>query len=91
MTAHTPTVSPAPAGTLMRPADVCRVTGLGLSTLYAHIDRGMFPKPVALSRRFVVFPQEEVERVINARIAGADDAAIKTLVAEIVEPRKRRA
>lgn len=90
MNAHTPTANPATAGALMRPADVCRVTGLGLSTLYAHIDRGMFPKPVALSRRFVVFPQEEVTAVINARIAGADDKAIKALVAEITEARKRR-
>lgn len=91
MNAHTPPTSPATAGTLMRPADVCRQTGLGLSTLYAHIDRGMWPEPVALSRRFVVFPSEEVDAVLNARIAGKTDAEIKVLVAAIMEARKQRA
>lgn len=90
MNAHTPTASPAPAGTLMRPADVCRVTGLGLSTLYAHMERGTFVKPVAMSRRFVVFPQEEVNAIINARIAGADDEAIRALVVKLTEARKNR-
>jgi prophage regulatory protein len=61
---------------------------MGLSTLYAHIDRGMFPKPVALSRRFVVFPQEEVTAIINARLAGKTDDEVRELVAELMEKRR---
>ena len=92
MTAQSPIpAAPAKSGTLMRPADVCRDTGLGLSTLYAHIDRGMFPAPVRLSRRFVVFPQEEVNAIIDARIAGKTDDEVRQLVAEIMEARKARA
>ena len=91
MTAQTqPADNATQSETLMRPADVSRMTGLGLSTLYAHIDRGIFPPPVRLSRRFVVFPSEEVRRIINARVAGHDDDAIRNLVLELIEARKNR-
>ena len=77
------------APSYVRPKDACRqLGGMGLSTLYAHIDRGMFPKPVALSRRFVVFPQEEVTAVINARLAGKTDDEVRQLVAELMEKRR---
>lgn len=82
---------PTKPNRLMRPSDVCRDTGLGLSTLYAHIERGMFPAPVRLSRRFVVFPQEEVNAIINARIRGMGDDEVRGLVAELMEARKTRA
>jgi len=86
MIAHAPTPE---APNYLRPKDACRqLGGMGLSTLYAHIDRGMFPKPVALSRRFVVFPQEEVTAVINARLAGKTDDEVRQLVAELMEKRR---
>lgn len=86
MNAHAPTTE---APSYVRPKDACRqLGGMGLSTLYAHIDRGMFPKPVALSRRFVVFPQEEVTAVINARLAGKTDDEVRQLVAELMEKRR---
>jgi prophage regulatory protein len=86
MNAHSPT--PA-APNYVRPKDACRqLGGMGLSTLYAHIDRGMFPKPVALSRRFVVFPQEDVTAIINARLAGKTDEDVRQLVSEIMEKRR---
>lgn len=75
-----------------RPVDTCRrLGGMGLSTLYAHIDRGLFVKPVALSRRFVVFPTDEVDAIINARVAGADDDAVKAIVSGLMDARKQRA
>lgn len=86
MNAHAPTPE---APSYVRPKDACRqLGGMGLSTLYAHIDRGMFPKPVALSRRFVVFPQEEVTAIINARLAGKTDDEVRQLVAELMEKRR---
>lgn len=86
MNAYAPTPE---APSYVRPKDACRqLGGMGLSTLYAHIDRGMFPKPVALSRRFVVFPQEEVTAVINARLAGKTDDEVRQLVAELMEKRR---
>lgn len=83
-------LAPTPdAPSYVRPKDACRqLGGMGLSTLYAHIDRGMFPKPVALSRRFVVFPQEEVTAILNARLAGKTDDEVRQLVAELMEKRR---
>lgn len=86
MNAHNPTPD---APNYVRPKDACRqLGGMGLSTLYAHVDRGLFVKPVALSRRFVVFPQDEITAIINARLAGADDEAVRQLVAELMENRR---
>jgi predicted DNA-binding transcriptional regulator AlpA len=51
MNAHAqPAHNAAQAETLMRPADVSRMTGLGLSTLYAHIARsGIIRSPVPIT------------------------------------------
>jgi len=96
MTAHT---QPADNATqaenscrFERPSETCkRFGGMGISTLYAHIDRGLFPKPIALSRRFVVFPSDEVDAIINARTAGKSDDDVRQLVCEIMDARKNRA
>ena len=83
-----PILTPTKTRTFERPAETCRRTGLGLSTLYAHIERGIWPEPVRLSRRFVVFPSEEVEAILNARIAGKTDPEIKEIVAGLMAARK---
>lgn len=81
--------SPPEAPSYVRPKDACRqLGGMGLSTLYAHVDRGLFVKPVALSRRFVVFPQDEITAILNARLAGKTDEDVRQLVAELMEKRR---
>lgn len=65
--------------------------GVSTSALYDDMKRGLFPRPVALSRRMVVWPLDEVERINAALIAGADDETIRALVKELVEARKDRA
>ncbi|MEM1427832.1 MAG: AlpA family phage regulatory protein [Pseudomonadota bacterium] len=83
-------IAPTPdAPTYVRPKDTCRqLGGMGLSTLYAHVDRGLFVKPVQLSRRFVVFPQEEITAILNARLAGQTDEHVRQLVSELMEKRR---
>lgn len=83
-------IAPTPeAPNYVRPKDACRqLGGMGLSTLYAHVDRGLFVKPVALSRRFVVFPQEEITAILNARLAGKTDEDVRKLVVELMEKRQ---
>lgn len=84
LAASTPT-----APNYVRPKDVCRqLGGMGLSTLYAHMDRNLFVAPVRLSPRFVVFPQDEVTAIINARMAGKTDEEVRQLVAELMEKRR---
>ncbi len=58
------------------------------STIYAHIQDGLFPKAVRISQRSVGWPSHEVEAVIHARIAGDSDAAIRRLVDRLHEQRK---
>jgi prophage regulatory protein len=58
------------------------------SATYSDIQSGLFVKPVKLGR-VAGWPEREVEALIIARIAGSDDNAIRKLVAQLHEARKR--
>lgn len=60
--------------TILRRADVERVTGLRTSSLYEKIGAGEFPKPVRINARSVGWPASEVQAWIAARIAERDAA-----------------
>lgn len=72
---------------LWRRKHVQAVTGLSRSSIYLRITQGLLPSPVALGARAVGWPQAEIEAVNRARIAGHDDAAIRTLVTALVAER----
>jgi len=57
------------------------------ASLYEDIARGIFPKPVKLGGRCAGWPDDEVDAVINARIAGVDDDAIRKLVNKLHDAR----
>jgi|PlaIllAssembly_1097288.scaffolds.fasta_scaffold2347175_1 prophage regulatory protein len=59
------------------------------STMYRNIENGLFPKPVKIGGKRIAFPQTEVEAIINARISGSDDDAIKQLVIRLELARKQ--
>ena len=44
--------------------EVLRRKAIGRSTLYAEIQRGVFPKPVKLGARKVGWPQHEVDQMM---------------------------
>ena len=71
---------------LRRPTVEAR-TGRKRSALYQSIADGTFPKPVPLGARAVGWPEHEVQAVQAARLAGADDEAIKALVARLYQAR----
>lgn len=62
-------------------------TGISRSLIYRHIAEGKFPPAVHLSKRTSRWVEEEVDAILKARIAGADDAEIKKLVLELVARR----
>lgn len=64
--------------------------GISTSTLYADMSKGVFPRPITISRRMVVWPLDEVERISAARIAGKTPEQIRVLVSQLVEARKDR-
>jgi prophage regulatory protein len=76
---------------LLRRWQVESYTGLKRSTLYDHIKRGTFPKPILLSKRSVAWPAGDVAALIEARIAGLPDAEIRRLVAVLEAARKSAA
>ena len=73
---------------LYRRPIVEQATGESRSTIYRKISKGLFTKPVSIGGDRVAWPANEVQALINARIAGADDDAIKALVSELHEKRK---
>jgi prophage regulatory protein len=78
---------------LRLPAVVERL-GKTRSPLYADIQAGLFVRPIKLGPRAAGWPESEVERVIQARIAGASDEHLRDLVkrlhAKRVETADRR-
>ncbi len=72
-----------PQNYLMRRPVVEQATGDSRSTIYRKIKAGLFTKPVWIGGDRVAWPANEIQSIINARIAGKSDEAIKTLVAEL--------
>ncbi len=55
-------------------------TGDSRSTIYRKIKAGLFTKPVNIGGDRVAWPANEVQAIINARIAGKSEDEIKQLV-----------
>ena len=67
---------------LRRPA-VESLTGYRRSAIYQRVADGLLPRPVSLGRRAVAWPANEIESINLARVSGADEGAIRALVAKL--------
>ncbi len=56
--------------TFVRLNEVRARTGLSRSTLYAYVREGLFPAPVAISKRCVAWVEAELDRWIADRVAA---------------------
>lgn len=74
--------------TILRLPRVLFKSGYSRSTLYAYINRGLYPKPIKLGARSVGWPESEVDAINAARIAGMSDYAICVLVIKLEAQRK---
>jgi len=72
---------------LRLPAVIERI-GKTRSPLYADIQAGLFVKPIKLGARAAGWPESEVCRLIEARIAGESDSNIRHLVQRLHCQRK---
>ncbi len=79
--------SPSSTALWRRPL-VCLEIGKSRSALYRDISKGLFTAPVNIGGGRVGWPGYEVEQINKARIAGADDDAIKALVSELEAARR---
>jgi prophage regulatory protein len=68
---------------LYRRPIVEQATGESRSTIYRKISKGLFTKPVSIGGDRVAWPANEVQALINARIAGKSEEQIKALVIEL--------
>jgi prophage regulatory protein len=62
-------------------------SGLGHTSLYDAIGKGLFPRPVRIAARSVAWPDSEVAAVNAARIAGRSDEYIRDLVKQLEHAR----
>ena len=85
-----PTINP-----IHRRPLVSQATGYSRSTLYRKIKDGLFTKPVSLGADKsgnacqVGWPANEVQAIIDARIAGKSDDEVKILVKQLEAARSK--
>lgn len=56
-------------------------------TPWRKVRAGMLPPPIRLSAGCTRWPAHEIEAIDRARLAGADDEAVRKLVVELVAAR----
>lgn len=54
---------------------------------WRHVRAGLLPPPVRLSAGCTRWPGYEIEAIDRARLAGADDDAVRALVRQLVAAR----
>ena len=69
--------------TILRLPAVIKQRGRSRSAHYADIKAGLFVEPVALGPRARGTPNDEVDALVAATIAGKSEAEIRALVAKL--------
>lgn len=75
-------------GQILRLPEVLRRRGRSRSSHYQDIQQGLFTKPVLIGKRSIGWPDEEVNIINSARIAGKSDEEIRVLVIKLEGNRK---
>ena len=57
------------------------------STIYDHIEKGLFVRPIKLGERISGWLESECVAIMSARIAGKSEADIQTLVTDLQNQR----
>lgn len=65
-------------------------TGNNPCTVWRHIRAGLLPPPVKISENTTRIARFELDAIDRARLAGADDDAIRELVKKLVAARKEQ-
>lgn len=64
--------------TFIRLPEVRKITGIGNSTLYYWMEKGLFPKPMKLGSRVVAWDEEEVRKWQEAAMARRDAEQLRS-------------
>ena len=74
--------------TIQRRQYVLNRFSISRSSLYRRIADGLLPPPISLGERAVGWLEHELDRVIEAMVAGQSKQHIKTLVKHLVDQRQ---
>lgn len=72
---------------LLRKPEVLISQAIKKSTLHNRIKEGLFVPPVSIGVRAVAWPQNEVESITSALIAGKTPDQIRELVKDLMKKR----
>jgi prophage regulatory protein len=72
---------------LLRLPEVVHHYGLRRAAVYRHVSLGLLPPPVRVGPRCAAWPENEINEVIAARVRGASDADVRTIVKSLVAAR----
>ena len=67
---HDTPASPIGITAVLRLPTVIRITGLGRSTIYHWMDRGLFPRPIQLGPRAIGWLAGDIDRWLLSRRQG---------------------
>ena len=76
---------------LLRKSTVLSVLGDSNTQLYEKINRGLVTRGIKIGDRAVAWPSDEVEIIINARIAGTSESDMRALVERLHAARQEAA
>ena len=74
---------------ILRLPAILKRRGRSRSSHYADIKSGLYVKPVRIGSRAVGTPEDEVDALNAARIAGKSDEEIRALVLKLEAARKK--
>jgi prophage regulatory protein len=72
MSTHGPVARERPRLRVLRLREVEKTTGIKRSTIYENMERGAFPKPIALAPRSVGWLQHEIDAWVESRVRERD-------------------
>lgn len=72
---------------MMRLPETVAAYGKPKSSLYRDVKNGLLTPPVDIGLRASAWPDNEVQAVIRARIAGQNDEQIRALVRQLIAAR----
>ena len=74
--------------TIRRLPYVLQMRGRSRSAHYLDIQQGLFTHPISIGARAVGWPENEIQTLNAARIAGKDEDEIRSLVFQLEAERK---
>jgi len=71
----------------LRLSDLVTARRRGRSSLYRDVAEGVLTPPVRIGAKASAWPSHEIAEIDRARLAGADENAIRALVRDLVAAR----